>query len=378
MHIRNLLLTGALLCAGALFGADAAPAETTAAPERSAAVQPAEAPAPAAPAETAEKPAAPEQTVTTQTTETPDKTVTTKKTVTAEKTVAPEQTVTTQTTDEQGRTVTTKKTVTTETVVTTEKTEVKERKKQVVKPRIAVFSFTTIDIQGQHLRDFTDRTVPVTPQNSLNEAELGAIDEVMLGYIKQIDAEEERTRRAHDRKRLDDENDRNLARQYELADKLLKTPERAVVIGANYMEAALGKYDSVIPVDRGEIYQAFRDMAARQAGGTPRTLPETLQLHGATHVLYGTVADLRVSRRAFSGYGVNTEVQVYELDVLIKIADIKTNAIVFSGVFTGTDQEFKLEGLQIVDSGRFDRLMKSATEQAAQAIDKKFDPQETK
>ena len=243
------------------------------------------------------------------------------------------------------------------------------------KPRIAVFDFTTIDIQGQHFRDFTDRTTAVTPQNSLSEDDLGNIDEVMLGYVKMIDAEEERTRRAHDRRRLDRENDRNLARQDELADKLLKTPQRAVVIGANLMEAALGQYDSVELVDRGEIYKAYRDMANRQAGDLPRKLAETLQIHGATHVLYGTVADFRVASRNFKGYGVETRAVIYELDVMIKVADLATGRIAFAGVFTGQDRELKVEGLQIVDSGRFERLMKSAVAQAARAIDQKFDKQ---
>ena len=242
-----------------------------------------------------------------------------------------------------------------------------------------MFPFTTIDIQGQHFRDFTDRTVPVTPQNSLTEAELGSVDEVMLGYVKLVDAEEERTRRAHDRKRLDDENDRNLARQNELADKLLKTPERAVVIGANYMEGALGNYDSVELVDRGDVYKAFRDMSALQAGEKPRALPEALQIHGATHVLYGTVADFRAAGNEYSGYGINTKSLFFELDVMIKIVELKTNRIVFAGVFTGQSRELYLDGQKaVLDSGRFETLMKSAVAQAAQAIDKKFDPQVTK
>ena len=347
MGIRHLLLAGALVATGALFGADAA--------------------------------ATPEQTGTTA--GAPEKTVTTQKTVTTEKTVTPEQTVSETKTETPDKTVTTQKTVTTETVVVTEKTVVKkeEKKPAAPKPRIAVFAFTTIDIQGQHFGDFTERTVTVTPQNSLNDAELGSIDEIMLGYIKMIDAEEERTRRAHDREHLDAENARNLARQNELADKLLKTPQRAVVIGANFMEGALGNYDSVELVDRGDIYKAYRDMSARQAGEQPRTLPEVLQLQGATHVLYGTVADFRVAGNEYTGYGINTKSLIYELDVMIKIVELKTNRIVFSGVFTGQSREFYLDGQKaIIDSGRFETLMKSATAQAAAAIDKKFDQQESK
>ncbi|MBQ7206993.1 MAG: hypothetical protein IJS01_04265 [Lentisphaeria bacterium] len=246
------------------------------------------------------------------------------------------------------------------------------------KPRIVVFPFTTIDIQGQHFRDFTDRKERVSPQNSLSEAELETVDEVMLGYVKLVDAEEERARRAHDRARLDAENDRNLARQTELADKLLKTPQRAVVIGAAYMEAALGNYNAVELADRGEIAKAYREMAARQAGRAPRALPDQLKVHGATHVLYGTVADLRTSGQTFSGYGVSTATLIYQLDVIVKIVELESNRIVFSGVFTGEDRELRLEGVQVIDSERFERLMKSAVAQAAQAIDQKFDRQEKK
>lgn len=243
------------------------------------------------------------------------------------------------------------------------------------KPRIAVFDFTTIDIQGQHFRDFTDRTVEVAPQNSLNATELGTIDDVMLGYVKMIDAEEERTRRAHDRRRLDNENDRNLARQYELADRILKSPQRTVVIGSAYMEAALGNYDSVEVIDRDEIRKAYFDMAARQAGGAP-PLPDTMRKTGATHILYGTVADFHAESREFTGYGVNTKATIYSLDVVVKVVELASGKVVFAGSFTGSDREFDSGDLKIVDPGRFAKLMKSAVAQAAQAIDKKFDPKE--
>ena len=80
----------------------------------------------------------------------------------------------------------------------------------------------------------------------------------------------------------------------------------------------------------------------------------------------------------YSGYGVKTATLFYQLDVMIKIADLATGRIVFSGVFTGEDRELRLEGTQIVDNDRFERLMKSAVFKAAQAIDQKFDNKEKK
>ena len=64
--------------------------------------------------------------------------------------------------------------------------------------------------------------------------------------------------------------------------------------------------------------------------------------------------------------------------MIVKIVELESNRIVFSGVFTGEDRELRLEGVQVIDSERFERLMKSAVAQAAQAIDQKFDRQEKK
>lgn len=242
---------------------------------------------------------------------------------------------------------------------------------QTAKPRIAVYDFTTIDIQGQHLNYFTDQKIKIRPFESLTDADRETVDEVMLGYIKMIEAKEMSETHRDERLRADMENDRNLALQKNLADKLLKTKIRPVVIGAQYMEAALGECENVEVTNRDTIEKAFADMAKLQSGEFPGA--ELAKISGATHVLYATVADMRVQKRAFSGYKVNTQAVIYSLDLLVKVVDINTSQVVFSRLVTGSIRELNTEFLKQIDTDRFGSLMKQAVSAAAKEIDRHFD-----
>lgn len=239
------------------------------------------------------------------------------------------------------------------------------------KPRIAVYDFTTIDIQGQHLQYFTDQQIKVRPYDSLTDADRETVDEVMLGFVKMIDAKELSATHRDARLRGDRENDRNYVLQRQLADKLLKTHIRPVVIGAQYMEAALGECKNVEAVDRGTIEKAFADMGKLQSGEFPGTA--LAGIAGASHILYATVADLRVQERIFKGYGVETKAVIYSLDLLVKIVDAKTRQVVFSRMFTAQNREMHTPHLKQIDTDRFGSLMKQAVFQAAQEIDRRFE-----
>ena len=241
----------------------------------------------------------------------------------------------------------------------------------ISKPKIAVFDFTTIDIQGQHLNYFTDQKIKIKSYDSLTDADRDTVDEVMLGYIKMIDAQEYSDEHRNARLRVDAENDRNLAAQKELADKLLKTHIRPVVIGAQYMEAALGESNNVDVVNRDTIEKAFADMAKLQSGEFPGA--KLAEVSGATHILYATVADMRVQERTFSGYGATTKSTIYSLDLLVKIVDVKTSQTIFSKMVTGSTREMNTEFLQQIDTDRFGTLMKRTVFLAAKEIDSFFE-----
>ncbi|MCQ2379360.1 MAG: hypothetical protein MJ025_00325 [Victivallaceae bacterium] len=241
-------------------------------------------------------------------------------------------------------------------------------------PRVAVFPFSCIDIQGLNLSRFTDRIEPNRrSQETLAETERDrmTIDEKMLGTVRSIDVRDEADYRRNLRTRLNRENDRNLARQLEIYDKIVQSSSRTMVIGAEYMEAELGRYDTVEVVDSSSVRKAFSEMRNIQAGG--RVQWSDFNAVGATHILYGIVADMRTESKQFSGYGATTITNIYSLDVLFKLVNIRTGQVDFSGVYTGHDRVFQTEYLSQMDSDRFGKLMKDAVAQAAAAIDSKFE-----
>ena len=152
--------------------------------------------------------------------------------------------------------------------------------------------------------------------------------------------------------------------------------QRPIVIGAEYMTAYLGEYPDVFtPVNRQRVELALKEMDFGRAP-TPKDAEERIREFqsgsGAAYVLSGTVADLKTEQKKFSGYGVKTERIIYYLDVLIKVVDLKTNQIVFSGLFTGTDSQMKTKYAETVNHAIFQDLMKDALKQAAEKMNRYF------
>ena len=99
------------------------------------------------------------------------------------------------------------------------------------------------------------------------------------------------------------------------------------------------------------------------------------QTTGATHLIYGTLSDLRSKTTSFQGYGITTKSTVYDLDVILKVVDLADQNIVYSKVYTGTVQEQDLStGGLTVDGDRYRTMMKNALQEAAQDLYECFKP----
>jgi hypothetical protein len=86
---------------------------------------------------------------------------------------------------------------------------------------------------------------------------------------------------------------------------------------------------------------------------------------GATHLLYGTVSDIRSAEKSFKGYGIETKTLVYELDVIIKMVDLAAQGTVYSNVYTGVYKvQLPVSG-ELLSNDIFQKLMQSALQQAA-------------
>ena len=111
---------------------------------------------------------------------------------------------------------------------------------------------------------------------------------------------------------------------------------------------------------------------AQTAEDADRRIREFMEKSGATHILTGTVADLKTEHKKFSGYGVRTDRVVYSLDLLVKVIDLKDNQIVFSGLVTGEQSQMNTKFAQTINDSLFQDLMKDAVKQAAEAMSRRF------
>ena len=95
---------------------------------------------------------------------------------------------------------------------------------------------------------------------------------------------------------------------------------------------------------------------------------------GVTHLIYGTVSDLRTRSNSFKGYGIETKTTNYQLDVIIKVVDLVRQSTVYSNVYTGNYREQRPVSTQQIDNNIFQTLMTSALEQAAEDLYDKCKP----
>ncbi len=242
--------------------------------------------------------------------------------------------------------------------------------------RIAVLDFTAIDIEGQKFYRFVEQTEAVPTIDMITAGDRASIDDRMLGLVKMMEVGEEIARRGWDRARLDAANDRERERIDALAKQILDSRQRAIVIGAEYMTAALGRHPDVFaPVARRNLERALLEVElGRGLTEEEAALGEFGRVSGADYVLYGTVGDFRTREQTFRGYRIETKTVEYSLDLIVKVADLATREVIFSDVVTGTYTERPNAYSEVKDDGIFQELLKSAAQAAADGMYSQFRP----
>ena len=89
---------------------------------------------------------------------------------------------------------------------------------------------------------------------------------------------------------------------------------------------------------------------------------------GATHLICGTVSDIRSKENSFKGYGIETKTTLCQLDVIIKVIDLDAQYSVFSNVYTGSYKEQRPISVEQFDNNIYQNLMTGALEQAAEEL----------
>lgn len=243
--------------------------------------------------------------------------------------------------------------------------------------KIAVLDFATIDTIAQKLYPRAGERAPAKPDSQLNDDDYGAIDDLALGLLRSLEVQSSLREKSEARERQTRQEDRELARRDELTSKILNSPRRVIVIGADYMTAALAAYPRLFsPLGRPVMEDALRKL-----GDGQRQEEAWLRLakaSGASHALYAVVPDCRTAETAFHGYGVETKKCVRELDVVVSLMDLDSGRVVFGGVFTGRDTQLIHGASSRSDDGLYAKMMRDAVGQAAAAMAERFGERKTK
>lgn len=243
-------------------------------------------------------------------------------------------------------------------------------------PKIAVLDFMTTDQLVEQYDDFEFEKLAREKADSLSDADRKSINSIMQGIIKGIDAWSN-LEAAEDRREEHDLINKDKWRRSEaLMKKLRSGPMRPVVAAADYMMSYLGEYpDSLQTVDRPRLAAALQSAEFTVDGSIEAdSMARFRQTTGATHLLYGTVTDVKRMDRQFSGYGIKTDMVVYELDVMVKLVDLESEAVVFSTIATGYDKMLKSAQGQTLNSQQVQDLLKDALHAAALDVQQFVNP----
>lgn len=268
------------------------------------------------------------------------------------------------------------RTVTTTTVTkTTEVQEVRQETQKREKMRVCVLDFEYASTIGQQ-RFLSGKNEPIKIPKAMTlvDADRKSVDAVMQGWVRVVDATS--NLRTDDANRAAQTADNAFDRQKALAiyNETVQGAARPVVIGADYLEGFLGRYpDAFACASRRAVTAAMAKISAEP--DFPRDYLARLgKACGITHLIAATVSDIRSQENAFKGYGIETKTTNYQLDVIVKVIDLSSQASVFSDVFTGNYREQRPVSGEQFDNNIYQRLMKNALEQAAERINDAFGP----
>lgn len=235
--------------------------------------------------------------------------------------------------------------------------------------RVCVLDFSSIDIQGkERFLDEKNKKIEIPAQCTLNAEDRKSVNSVMQGFVRMIDAWDSSKTNSANRFTQMQDNERAYAHSRELYNTIVKGESRPMIIGAEYLSAYLGRRNDVFHcIDTAQMAAAMNKLQAEP------DFPKDFMLKlaretGATHLIYGTVSDLRKKTNAFKGYGIETKTANYQLDVLIKVVDLARQQIVYSNVYTGNYREQSPVSETQLDGNIFQSLMTAALEQAAEEL----------
>lgn len=238
--------------------------------------------------------------------------------------------------------------------------------------RIGVMDFTTVDMEAQKYLHLEQKPLPASPAASeLSGEDRSSLAKEDQGYIRSIETEQHLREQRQNREQVHEQNRRLQDQNDELRDMLLGTRHgRAAVLGADMLATDLAQSDtSWTIIDRQSLNE---NVDALRNSHTDNPSARLAQQLGATHLVYGIVEDLDIKHTAYTGYGIQTLSNLYRLNVLVRMVEISTQKIVFSGEFSAQGKQTLSNNAAEVDTGIIKDLLRDTLKQATTAITTKM------
>ena len=200
---------------------------------------------------------------------------------------------------------------------------------------VAVTDFVTIDSIAIDGLKFENKPVEVPELATLTAEDRSAAHPVMLGFVLLAEANDAAKTNSANRRAQMEDND--FARAKELADyeKKIRSGIRNVVIGADILVAELASYPEIFNVADKNSFEKASLLLAKKDELQLDYLANLARSTGVTHIIQGTVSDLRTSTKTFNGYGISTRTVLYEVDVMLKVLDLRAGRIIYAKSYTG-------------------------------------------
>lgn len=235
--------------------------------------------------------------------------------------------------------------------------------------RICVLNFVQADIVGQRrFLDQNSQPIVIPPQCTMNQADRMSMNGVMQGYVRMIDARDSARTNEANRQRMMDDNQWERTKALDLYRTMVKGQFRPVILGAEQLSALLSRHADIFACTDASLMEAAMEKLQYQQDFPVDFLRKLADMTGATHLLCGTVADLRISSKTFQGYGIETTTTRYELDFSYKLVDLRAQCTVYGGIATGVFTERKRPGIIEQEPSLFQNLLNEALRRAADEL----------
>ena len=232
--------------------------------------------------------------------------------------------------------------------------------------RVCVMDFIQADIVGQkRFLDQNSKPITIPPQCTLDQEDHMTIHSVMQGFVRMIDARDAARTNEANRRRMMDDNLWERTKALDLFRTVVKGQSRPIILGAEQLSALLSQHGDVFACTDASLMSAAMEKLRNQPDFPVDFQRKLSEMTGATHLLCGTVADLRVSSKTFQGYGIETTTTRYELDFSYKLVDLRAQSSVYGGIVTGVHSERKLPGVIEREPSLFQNLLNDALRRAA-------------